>query len=311
MLAKLKLMAAVALFSSAFAGNVYAETAGQELEFDPEIGRGGEPVRVEDPSEFRVCADKDNLPYSNDKLEGFENKIAELIAKDLGKQVKYQFWYDRIGFVRNTLNAKRCDVVIGTVAGNDMMLTSKPYYRSGYVFVYKKSSGYNIKDWDSPDLHKAKIGVVGMTPPTRPLNDKGLLENSRPYRIMRDLTQPPSFMIDDLLKGEIDVAVVWGPIGGYYAKKLSSDLVVVPAPEYEQENVHGKEYWNISVGVRKKEKDRLAMIESVLDRRKADIEKILDDYGIPHLPPIDERSSNTAKSQTKDKSRGDVIPKSE
>jgi mxaJ protein len=264
-------------------------------------------VNTENPDEFRVCADKDNLPYSNDKMEGFENKIAELIAKDLGKQVKYQFWYDRLGFIRNTLNAHRCDVIIGTVAGNDMLLTSKPYYRSGYVFVYKKSSGYNIKDWDSADLHKGKIGVVGQTPPSRPIYDKGLMENARPYRIMRDLNLPPSFMIDDLVKGDIDIAVIWGPIGGYYAKKASVELVVVPAPEYEQENPHGKEYWNIAVGVRKKEKDRMAMIDEVLERRKDDIMKILDEYGIPHVPVVDEKKAKPKN----DKDRGEVIPKSE
>jgi mxaJ protein len=308
MFSNYKFILAAAIFGLC-TGTVYAEDkAKQEIEFDAEVGRGGEPVNVENPDEFRVCADRDNLPYSNDQMEGFENRIAELIAKDLGKQVKYQFWYDRIGFVRNTLNAHRCDVIIGTVAGNDMMLTSKPYYRSGYVFVYKKSSGYNIKDWDSPDLRKAKIGVVGQTPPTRPLNDKDLMGNARPYRIMRDLNLPPSFMIDDLVKGDIDVAISWGPIAGYYAKKASVELVVVPAPEYEQENVHGKEYWNISVGVRKKDKERMAMIQEVLDRRQADIDKILDEYGIPHVPVVDEKKQKAVKS---DKDRGEVIPKSE
>lgn len=308
MLTNLKAVSAIGLFCLFTHGAIAAT---QELDFDPEIGRGGEPVRTEDPNEFRVCADKDNLPYSNDKMEGFENKIAELIAQDLGKQVKYQFWYDRMGFIRNTLNARRCDVIIGTVAGNDMMLTSKPYYRSGYVFVYKKSSGFNIKDWDSPDLHKGKIGVVGQTPPSRPIADKGLMENSRPYRLTRDLNLPSSFMIDDLVKGDIDIAIIWGPIGGYYAKKTAEELVVVPVPEYEQENVHGKEYWNISVGVRKKDKDRMAQIQDVLERRKADIDKILDDYGIPHVPVVDESHGATKKAQAKDKDRGDVIPKME
>lgn len=287
-------------------GALHAHAAEEQvIKFDPEVGRGGQPVADENPNEFRVCADKDNLPYSNDKLEGFENKIAELIAKDLGKKVTYQFWYDRIGFVRNTLNAKRCDVIMGTVEGNDMMRTSKPYYRSGYVFVYRKDSGYDIKDWDSADLHKGKIGVVGQTPPSRPIHDKGLMGNARPYRIMRDLNLPPSFIIDDLVKGEIDIAVLWGPIAGYYAKKASIPLVVVPAPEYEAENIHGKEYWNISVGVRKKDKERLAMIEEVLQRRKADIEKILDEYGIPHVPVVDEKAAK------KSEKRGDAIPKFE
>lgn len=311
MIAKFRGVAAVAMLGLVLGNAQAGEAVKQELEFDAEIGRGGEPVRTENSNEFRVCADKDNLPYSNDKMEGFENKIADLIAKDLGKEVKYQFWYDRIGFIRNTLNARRCDVIMGTSAGNDMMLTSKPYYRSGYVFVYKKSSGYNIKDWDSPDLRKAKIGVVGQTPPSRPIADKGLMENARPYRIMRDLNLPPSFMIDDLVKGDIDVAIVWGPIGGYYAKRSTTELVVVPVPEYEQENVHGKEYWNISMGVRKREKDRIAMLNEVLERRKDDIAKILDEYGIPRVPVVEEKGLSANKSSSKDKDRGDAIPKFE
>ncbi|WP_414691729.1 substrate-binding domain-containing protein [Novimethylophilus sp.] len=263
-----------------------------EAELYLQSGAPGLPMATEDPNVFRVCAPKDNLPFSNENGEGFENKIAELIAKDLGKKLHYMFWYDRQGFYRNTLSAHRCDVVMGTASDADMTLNSKPYYRSGYVFVYKKSSGLNIKDWDSSDLHKAKIGVVGQTPPSRPLEDKGLLENSRPYRLQRDLNLPPSFMIDDLVKGDIDVAIVWGPIGGYFAKKSGADLVVVPAPEYEQNNVHGKEYWNISVGVRKKDKDRIAMINQVLERRKDDINKILDDYGIPHVPVVEDKKAS-------------------
>lgn len=252
-------------------------------------GAPGLPMATEEPGVFRVCAPKDNLPFSNENGEGFENKIAELIATDLGKKLQYMFWYDRQGFYRNTLNAHRCDVVIGTGSDVDMTLNSKPYYRSGYVFVYKKSSGFDIKDYDSPDLRKAKIGVIMESPPTRPLTDKDLLGNSRPYRMQRDLNLSPSFMIDDLVKGDIDVAIVWGPIGGYYAKQSKADLVVVPAPEYSQVNPHGKEYWNISVGVRKKEKDRIAMINEVLERRKADVDKILDDYGIPHVPVVDDK----------------------
>jgi mxaJ protein len=277
------------------------------LEINQDVGRGGEPVRVDDPAEFKVCADFDNLPFSNARQEGFENKIAELIAKDLGRKLTFQFWYDRIGYIRNTLNARRCDVILGTVAGNDMMLTSKPIYRSGYVFVTRKDSGFDIKNWDSPDLRKAKIGVVGQTPPSRPLADKDLLGNSRPYRIMRDLNLPPSYMIDDLVKGDIDVAIIWGPIGGYYAKLAKIPLVVVPAPEYEATNVHGKEYWNIAIGVRRKDKERMAMIQEVLDRRHADILKILDDFGIPHVPVIEGDSVEKKDRQP----QGDVIPKAE
>ena len=290
------------------AANVYA-AEGEEMSFDMESGRGGEAKRVENPNEFRVCSDMDNMPYSNNQQQGFENKIAELIAKDLGKKLLYQFSYDRIGFVRNTLNANRCDVIMGTSSDNDMMLTSKPYYRSGYAFVYRKDSGYDIKDWDSPDLRKGTIGVKGMAPPTRPMSDKGLMENSRPYRMMRDLNLPSSFMIDDLVKGDIDIAIEWGPIAGYYAKNAPIPLVVVPVPEYEATNAHGKEYWNISVGVRKKDKERMAMIDEVLQRRKADIEKILDEYGVPRVPIVE--GDRLGKASKRTESRGDVIPKSE
>jgi len=284
------------------------------ISVDLNTGRGGEAQRVDDGSEFKVCADQDNLPYSNSKMEGFENKIAEVLAKDLGKKLTYQFWYDRMGFIRNTLNAKRCDVVMGTTPDNDMLRTSKPYYRSGHVFIYKKSSGLKITDWDSPDLKKVTIGIVGQSPATIPLNDHGLMGNARPYRMQRDLNLPPSFLVDDVIKGDIDVAIVWGPIGGYFAKQSKEPLEVVVIPEYENENVKGKEFWNISVGVRKADKDRIAMIQGALDRNKDKIEQILTEYGIPHVPVVDGDSVMKVYRQGKTKTkenRGDGISKTE
>ncbi len=277
-------------------------------------GRGGEPQRVDDGTEFKVCADQDNLPYSNSKMEGFENKIAEVLAKDLNKKLTYQFWYDRMGFLRNTLNAKKCDVVMGTTPDNDALRTSKPYYRSGHVFVYKKDSGYKITNWDSPDLKKARIGIVGQSPATIPLDAHGLLPNARPYRMQRDLNLPPSYLVDDLLKDEIDVAVLWGPIGGYYAKQSKVPLEVVLIPEYEEVNAKGKEYWNISIGVRKADKERIALIQGALDRNQDKINQILDEYGIPHVPVVEGDSLMKVyrKGNVKNKeTRGDAIPKTE
>ncbi|MGB7815229.1 MAG: substrate-binding domain-containing protein [Methylotenera sp.] len=283
---------------------------------DLNSGRGGEAQRVDDGTEFKVCADQDNMPYSNSKGEGFENKIAEVLAKDLGLKLTYQFWYDRMGFLRNTLNAKRCDVVMGTTPDNDALRTSKPYYRSGHVFVWRKDSNYNITDWDSPDLRKGIIGIVGQSPATIPMNDKGLIANARPYRMQRDLHLPPSYLIDDLAKKEIDIAVVWGPIGGYFAKNSQVPMEIRIIPEYTSPDVisqaKGKEFWNISVGVRKKDKERMAKIDAALERNKDKIEKILTDYGVPHVPVVEGDTVLLKKSkENSDKPRDAIVPKTE
>lgn len=254
---------------------------------NPDEGRMGEVRRVADDSEFKVCADPENMPYSNNKQEGFEDKIAEVLAKDLGKKLAFTYAYSRQGFYRNTLGANRCDVVMGTNSDSDLMRTSKPYYRAGHVYVWRKESNFNITDWSSPDLRKGFIGVVDHSPATIPMDDNGLIANARPYRIQRDLNLPSSYMIDDLEKGDIDIAIAWGPIGGYFAKQSKIPMVVVPTPEYETQNAKGKNYWNISIGVRKKDKERMAMIQGALDRNQDKINKILDDYGIPHVPVVE------------------------
>jgi len=267
------------------AGSVFA------LGQDREDGLPGMPYRTPDEKEFRVCADPENMPYSNQKGEGFENKIAELLAKDLGKELTYEFWLDRQGFLRNTINAQRCDVIMGMGSDVDNLRTSKPYYRSGYVFVYRKSSNYNIKDWDSPDLRKGIIGLVGQSPPAIALRDHDLMGNAHPYRLQRDLNLPPSEMIDDLVAGKNDIVIIWGPIGGYFAKQSKEPLVIVPIPEFKSEQnsldtQKGKSEFNISVAVRKKDKERMEMIQGALDRNQSKIMKILDDYGIPHVPVV-------------------------
>ena len=280
-----KIVLALSAISLLQAGLLFA--AGQ----DREDGLPGMPYRTPTDKEFRVCADPENMPYSNQKGEGFENKIAEVLAKDLGKELSYEFWLDRQGYLRNTINAQRCDVIMGMGSDVDNLRTSKPYYRSGYVFVYRKSSNYNIKNWDSPDLRKGIIGIVGQSPPTIALRDHDLMGNAHPYRLQRDLNMPPSEMIDDLVAGKNDIAIIWGPIGGYFAKQSKEPLVVVPIPTFKSERdsfdtEKGKSEFNISVAVRKKDKDRMEMIQGALDRNQSKIMKILDDYGIPHVPVV-------------------------
>lgn len=295
------------VFSSLLMLFSFAAYAAEDAPLDMNTGRPGEALRVDDGTEFKVCADPDLLPYSNAKEEGFENKIAAVLAKDLGKKLTFQFWYDRMGFMRNTINAHRCDVIMGTTSDNDALRTSKPYYRAGHVFVYRKDSGYNITDWDSPDLRKGIIGIDGQSPSAIPLRDHNLMENARPYRMQRDLNLPPSYLIDDLVSGKNDIVIMWGPIAGYFAKKSSVPLVVVPIPEYQDKDVKGKQNWNISVGVRKKDKARMEMIQGALDRNRDIINKILDDYGIPHIPVVEGDRLQFKSKET----RGDIIPKSE
>ena len=294
------------LLGSLVAGNVLAADMPDIPTINPDEGRIGEVRRVDDPTEFKVCADPDNMPYSNSKQEGFEDKIAEVLAKELGKKLSYQYAYYRQGFLRNTLNANRCDYVMSTTSDNDSMRTSVPYYRSGYVFVYRKSSGYNITDWDAPDLRKGIIGIIGQSPPTRPLADHNLMENARPYRLQRDLNFPPSQLIDDLVKGDLDVAIVWGPIAGYFAKNASIPLVVVPIPEYESKNVKGKENWNISIGVRNKDKARAEELNKAIASRQADIDKILDEYGVPHSPVV---KGDSLEKKAREQNRGEKVDK--
>ena len=251
-------------------------------------GRPGQTARVPQDNEFKVCADPNNMPYSNSNSEGFENKIAEVIAADLGKELSFQFWPDRFGFIRNTIKANRCDVIIGTNTTYDALNTTKPYYRAGHVWIYRKDSGYKINDWNSPDLRKGVIGIVDKSPVSVALDANDLMANAKPYRLMRDLTKSPGQLVDHVVSGEIDVAIMWGPIGGYYAKQSKEDLVVVLIPEYSDgnEGLTGKTYWNISAGVRKKEDERRDMIGAALERNKDKIRKIMDDFGIPYADPV-------------------------
>jgi len=264
-----------------------AVIAADDIPVNIDEGKIGGVRRVPKADEFKVCADQDNLPYSNAQGEGFENKIAEILAADLGRELTYQFWHDRFGFLRNTLNGYRCDYVIGTNTTYDALDTTKPYYRAGHVWVYRKDSGFDIKNWDSPDLRKGTIGVNDKSPVAVALNANGLMFNAKPYRIQRDLNTSPGQKIEDLAKGDIDIAIEWGPIGGYYAKKSNVEMVVVPIPEYatDQSRLTGKTYWNISGGVRKREADRRDELEAAIFRNLDKIHAVMDEFGIPWSEP--------------------------
>src|SRR5262245_1594526 len=250
--------------------------------------------------QFRVCADPYNLPFSNRQLEGFENKIAGLIAKELGAPLSYVWWGQRRGFIRNTMNATlkdaRCDVVIGVPAGYDLVLTTKPYYRSTYVFVYPKGKGLQIKSLDDPILKKLKIGVHLLgddytnPPPVHELAKRGIYSNVVGFDTFYSAENPPSRIIDAVAAGKIGVAIVWGPAAGYFVARQSVPLEVVAVPSGSGDLPFS---FDMSMGVRPGDTMLKAQLEKVIERKQADIQKILKDYGVPLL----ERSPGKAGSR--------------
>jgi mxaJ protein len=242
--------------------------------------RAQQPPAQAPGASLRVCADPNNLPYSNDKLEGFENKIAALFARDLGTTATYTWWPDRRGFIRNTLRANQCDVVMGVPNGYDQVRWTTPYYRSTYAFVFVKEGKFRIRSWDDERLREARIGVIAATPPADALVKKGLMGNVAAYRLTIDYTtEYPGKIVDDVAAGTIDLAIVWGPVAGYFAKKAAVPLEVVGVPPLE--GVPVPFTYEISMGVRKRDKDRQEQLEGLLQKYQAQIASILREYGVP------------------------------
>jgi mxaJ protein len=240
--------------------------------------------------ELRVCADPNNLPFSNQRLEGFENKIADVIAEDLHAKVRYTWWAQRRGFFRNTLGAGQCDVVMGVPSNFELAATTKPYYRSSYVFVYRATSGQNFHSLDDPLLRTVKIGVQlvgddsGNTPPGQALSNRHIVSNVVGFTVYGNYAEesPPARIIDAIVNGSIDVAIVWGPLAGYFARKSSTPLsTVLVAPVMDRPALPFE--FNISLGVRRTELALRDELQGVLDRRHEEIQKVLDEYGIPTL----------------------------
>ena len=250
-----------------------------------------------DLKELRVCADPDNLPFSNRKLEGFENKIAEVIAKELGAELNYFWWPHQRGLVRRVLRPGNCDVMISIPQGWDPVLWTKPYYRSAYVIVYPKARGFQIKSLDDPILKQLKIGVYINSPPAEALAEKGIVKNVVGYNLLYDYKQDrPGKIIEDLIAGETDVAIVWGPVAGYAVKKLNaSSLELIPLQDGKDPGTPFT--FEFSMGVREGNKALKAQLEAALTTRQAEIRKILEDYGVPLLPLLAKEQFGPVKEQ--------------
>ncbi|HEY0544463.1 MAG TPA: substrate-binding domain-containing protein [Pyrinomonadaceae bacterium] len=239
---------------------------------------------------LRVCADPNNLPFSNQRQEGFENRIADLIAREMHARVEYTWWAQRRGFVRNTLKARACDVVMGVPASFELALTTNPYYRSTYVFVYRKDRKLNIRSFDDAALRDLKIGVqmigddFANSPPAHALTNRGIITNVKGYMVYGDYAQesPAANIIDAVARGEVDVAIAWGPLAGYFAKRARVQLEIVPvAPQIDQPFLPF--IYDISLGVRHGDQAFKEDLERVLQERRQEIESILDEYGVPRV----------------------------
>jgi len=244
---------------------------------------------------LRVCADPNNLPFSNQRLEGFENKIADLLAQDLGERVEYTWWAQRRGFFRNTLKAGMCDVVIGVPSGFEMALTTKPYYRSTYVFLSRKDRHLDVKSFDDPLLRKLRIGVqiIGddqsNAPPAHALTRSNIVENVKGFTLYGDYKQdnPPARIVEAVAKGDIDLAIVWGPLAGYFAKQSRVPMEVVPvSPQIDQPFLPF--VFDIAMGVRRGDQELRDQLEEFLEKRQPEIKKILEEYRVPEVGGGDE-----------------------
>lgn len=257
-------------------------------------------------SKFTICADPADLPFSNKKLEGFENEIAKIIAEGMNAEVNFYWWPNQRGLVRNTLNKNLCHVLIGVPTDYELVLTTRPYYRTTYVLTYQSDKEFQIQSLEDPILKKLRIGVHVNTPPSEILAQNGIIGNIVGYSLIYDPEfhpeDYPGKIVEDLINGKVDVAVVWGPIAGYFAKKKNAPLRIVPI---ESSNPGLPTAFSISMGVRKGDKDLKEKLERILDQQKSKIAKVLEEYGVPLLeipqsPTVDSKDTVEGHKHSED-----------
>lgn len=240
------------------------------------------------PRHLTACADPNNMPFSNRAGQGFEDKLAEIIARDLHAKLDYVWWAQRRGYVRNTLNEAKCDLWPGIASGVEMVATSRPYYRSTYVFVTRAKDDLKGLTLDDPRLKRLRIGVqmVGNdamnTPPAHALARRHITDNVRGYMLYGDYTQPnpPAAIVDAVAKGDIDVAMVWGPLAGYFAARSPVPLRLEPVTPW-LDDAQWPMVYDISVGVQKNNARLLREVDGILTKRKPEIERLLTAYHVP------------------------------
>lgn len=250
------------------------------------LGAAGELV---DPDVLRVCADPSNMPFTDENGQGFENKLAELVAAKTGRKSVAYTWFPMVtGFVRNTLRANRCDIIMGYAQGDELVQNTNAYYRSTYVLIFRKGNGLDgVETIEDPKLAGKRVGIVQGTPPGSNLAKAGLMKTAKVYPLMVDTRFAPSMaevMIKDMNDGVIDAAVLWGPMAGYYARKSGADLAVVPLVK---EKDGPRMSYRITMGVRPSDQEWKRALNRVIKDNQEEINKILLYYDVPLLDERD------------------------
>jgi len=238
--------------------------------------------------ELKVCADPNNLPFSNDKEQGFENAIARIVAEELGAKITWVWRAQRRGNVRETLNEGACDLVPGVASSLEMLATTRPYYRSSYVAVTRRGPLSDVSNFDDERLPGLRIGVqlIGddgaNSPPAHSLSRRGIVDNIRGFTVFGDYARaaPQSAIVEAVASGEVDVAFVWGPTAGYFAQRAAVPLTLTPIEPHSDGPTLPMQF-EISMGLRRDDRSLKREVEAALRRRSFDIRTILEDYGVP------------------------------
>jgi quinoprotein dehydrogenase-associated probable ABC transporter substrate-binding protein len=237
---------------------------------------------------LRICADPNNLPFSDRRGDGFENKIAAIVARDLGRPLTYFWLPQRRGFIRNSLSAKRCDVVMGVPASMDAVRATQPYYRSTYVFVSRRDRALHVRSFDDPRLKQLTIGVqvtgddYDNPPAAQALASRHITQNVRGYTIYGDYSRPNPTrgLIDAVASGAVDIAIAWGPLAGYFARRESVPLEIEPvSPQAESRFV--RFVFAIAMGVRRDDAALGTALDRAIARHRGEITRLLRQYGVP------------------------------
>jgi len=245
-------------------------------------------ARAKTRQPLRVCSDPNNLPFSDSARAGFENKIALVVGHELERPVEYTWWAQRRGFVRNTLDAGECDLVVGMASGVDILTTTRPYYKSTYVFVSRRDRNLAIASLDDPRLRQLEIGVqligddFSNTPPAHALANRGMTKNIVGFTVYGDYADsaPQADIIKAVEQGRVDIAIVWGPVAGYFAKRSPVPLDLVPvSPQVDLPYLPF--VFDIAMGVRRGDTTFRNQLDAIIVRRKPSIDSILTAYGVP------------------------------